>query len=128
MIILFVQYYWPLSLPKEQDHALYLYGILDSIHIWLLIVSLLGFARRNLNFTNAFLHYTTPAVYPFYILHQTIIVATGYYVVQWSLPITLKLIVLIILCFGTVYILYEFLIKRFMLTRLLYGLKLGIKK
>ncbi len=50
------------------------------------------------------------------------------YVVQWSLPIAVKLIVLIILCFGTVYILYEFLIKRFMLTRLLYGLKVGIKR
>lgn len=128
MVILVAQYYWPLTLPKKQDNALYLYGILDSIHIWLLIVSLLGFARKNLNFSNAFLRYTTPAVYPFYILHQTIIVATGYYVVQWPLPIAVKLIVLIILCFGTVYLLYEFLIKRFMLTRLLYGLKLHIRK
>ena len=128
MIVLFVQYYWPLALPKQQDRSLYFYGVFDSIHIWFLIVSLVGFARKNLNFTNAFLQYTTPAVYPFHILHQTIIVATGYYVVQWSLPIAVKLIVLIILCFGTVYILYEFLIKRFMLTRLLYGLKVGIKR
>jgi len=124
MIILLVQYYWPLALPKKQDTALYVYGIFDSIHIWLLIVSLLGFARKHLNFSNAFLRYITPAVYPFYILHQTIIVATGYYVVQWPLPIVLKLVVLIVLCFGSVYLLYEFLIKRFMLTRLLYGLKL----
>lgn len=77
MIVLFVQYYWPLALPKQQDRSLYFYGVFDSIHIWFLIVSLVGFARKNLNFTNAFLQYTTPAVYPFHILHQTIIVATG---------------------------------------------------
>ncbi len=128
MIILFVQYYWPLVLPKEQGNALYLYGILDSIHIWLLIVSLLGFARKNLNFSNVFLRYTTPAVYPFYILHQTIIVAAGYYVVQWPLPMFIKLIMLIVICFVSVYLLYEYIIKRFMLTRLLYGLKLRIRK
>jgi len=128
MIILFVQYYWPLALPKEQDNALYLYGILDSIHIWLLIVSLLGFARKNLNFSNVFLRYTTPAVYPFYILHQTIIVAAGYYVVQWPLPVFIKLIMLIVICFASVYLLYEYIIKRFMLTRLLYGLKLRIRE
>jgi len=128
MIALVVQYYWPLALPQNQDHALYLYGILDSIHIWLLIVSILGFARRHLNFSNAFLRYATPAVYPFYILHQTIIVATGYYVVQWPLPFAAKLMILIVLCFGSVYILYEFIVKRFIITRLLYGLKLEIKK
>jgi hypothetical protein len=128
MIILFVQYYWPLALPKEQDNTLYLYGILDSIHTWLLIVSLLGFARKNLNFSNVFLRYTTPAVYPFYILHQTIIVAAGYYVVQWPLPMFIKLIMLIVICFASVYLLYEYIIKRFMLTRLLYGLKLRIRK
>jgi peptidoglycan/LPS O-acetylase OafA/YrhL len=124
MIVLFAQYYWPLTLPKKQDQALYLYGVLDSIHIWMMIVSLLGFARKKLNFSNAFLRYTTPAVYPFYILHQTIIVAAGYYVTQWSLPIMAKLLILIVVCFGGVYVLYEFLIKRFAITRLLYGIKI----
>jgi hypothetical protein len=57
-------------------------------------------------------------------LHQTIIVAAGYYVTQWSLPIMAKLLILIVVCFGGVYVLYEFLIKRFAITRLLYGIKI----
>ena len=105
-----------------------IYGVFDSVHIWMMIVSLLGFARKNLNFSNAFLRYTTPAVYPVYILHQTIIVTAGYFVTQWSLPLVVKLVILIILCFGSDYLLYEFVIKRFMLTRLLYGLTLKVKK
>ncbi|HNP78649.1 MAG TPA: acyltransferase, partial [Cyclobacteriaceae bacterium] len=81
------------------------------------------FAKRHLNFTNPVLQYATPAVYPYYILHQTVIVASGYYVVQWDMPIALKLLVLIVICFGTVGVLYQFLIRRTMLTRVLYGLK-----
>jgi hypothetical protein len=128
MVVLFTKYYWPLTLPTAQNSSLYLYGICDSIHIWLLIVSLLGFAKRHLNYSTPFLQYTTPAVYPFYILHQTIIVAAGYFVVQWEVSKALKLFVLIVVCFTSVFLLYEFLIKRFLLTRLLYGLRLRNSK
>lgn len=126
--VLMINYYWPLMLPTEQNNTFYLYAVCDAIHIWFVIISAIGFARKYLDFSNGFLRYSTQAVYPFYILHQTIIVATGYYVTQWHLPIALKLLALIILCFGSVYILYEFLIKRFLLTRLLFGLKTGWKK
>jgi glucan biosynthesis protein C len=122
--VLWVEFYWPLRLPKEQNFLFYIYALCNSTQIWFVIIASLGFARKHLNFSNEFLRYATSAVYPFYILHQTIIVATGYYVVQWQLPITVKLLLLIIFCFSSVYILYEFLIKRFWLTRLLYGLKL----
>jgi glucan biosynthesis protein C len=110
-------------LPKEQDGRLYGYAILNSIHIWSLILAILGFAKKHLNFSNSFLRYTNKAVYPFYILHQTAIVVVGYYVLQWRLPIFLKMILLIIACFLTIGILYNWVIKPFIITRILYGLK-----
>lgn len=122
--ILMAKFYWPLKLPKEEGGLFYLYAICNSIQIWLIILSAIGFARRHLNHTNKFLRYTTSAVYPFYILHQTIIVVAGYWVVQASFPIIVKLLLLVAACFVFVYFLYEYLIKRFWLTRLLYGLKL----
>jgi len=127
-VILIVKFYWPLALPKKQNALFYLYAVCDSIQIWFLIIAALGFARRHLNFSNGFLRYTTSAVYPFYILHQTIIVAAGYYVVQWPLPMFIKLMILVVICFTSVYLLYEFLITRFVLTRILYGLKLRERK
>ena len=110
-------------MPKEQNSDLYLFGILNSLHIWLLILSILGFTKRHLNFTNGFLSYSNQAVYPFYILHQTLIVAFGYYVVQWPLPIFIKLLILILSCFATLLLLYNYVIKPFIITSVLYGLK-----
>jgi glucans biosynthesis protein C len=122
--VLIIKFYWPLQLPEEQNELFYVYAICDAIQIWFLIIAAIGFARKHLNFTNGFLKYTTEAVYPFYILHQTIIVVAGYYIVQWPLPIIAKLLILIFICFISVYMLYEYLIKRTKITRLLYGLKL----
>jgi peptidoglycan/LPS O-acetylase OafA/YrhL len=117
-----------MQLPKEANNKLYLFGLLNSIHIWCLIMSALGFAKRYLDFSNRFLKYTTQAVYPFYILHQTLIVVFGYYIVQLSLPILIKLFILIILCFGSLWLIYHWLIRPFILTRILYGLKPKEKK
>jgi glucans biosynthesis protein C len=123
MIVLFYRYWWNMELPKEKGNDLYLFGILSAVHIWSLILAILGFAKKHLNFSNPFLVYSTQAVYPFYILHQTLIVIFGYYIVQWTMPIFAKLLILIVLCFVSLFLLYHFLIKRTVLTRILYGLK-----
>jgi len=120
---LYYEYWWDHSMPKKKDGRIYLYGLLNAFHIWTLILAIVGFAKKYLNFSNPFLRYANEAVYPYYILHQTVIVAFGYYVVQWPISIYMKLIILIILCFSTVGILYHWIIKRFFLTRILYGLK-----
>lgn len=41
---------------------------------WLAIVAALGFARRHLDRDSALLRYLTEAVYPLYLLHQTLII------------------------------------------------------
>lgn len=122
-VVLFWKYYWDLARPKTQDAGLYVYGFFDGLEIWSIILSVVGFGRHYLNYSNKWLVYFTSAVYPFYILHQTIIVATGYYVVQWHAPILIKLIALIVICFASVFIIYHYLIRPFIVTRVLYGLK-----
>jgi glucan biosynthesis protein C len=128
ILYLFPEYWWDMNLPKVKDQRLYLFGTINSIHIWALLLSILGFAKTHLNFSNNFLLKANQAVYPFYILHQTLIVSFGYYITQWPLPIFLKLILLIVLTFISLLLLYRYLIKPFMLTRLLYGMKLKEKK
>lgn len=123
IIFLFYNYWLDLDFPKQKDSGLYLYGLFNALHIWFLIMTFIGFAKKHLNFSNRFLNYTNKAVYPFYILHQTIIVVLGYYVVQWPVPDTLKFIVLVAGCFTSVFLIYQWIIKPFMLTRILYGLK-----
>ncbi|MBD2701314.1 acyltransferase family protein [Spirosoma sp. BT702] len=121
--VLYWKFYWGVTLPERQDNSLYIYGVANSLHIWAIILTVVGFARRYLNFSNPWLTYLTPAVYPFYILHQTVIVVSGYYVVSWDLPIFIKLVLIILICFLVIIGLYHLLIRRFILTRILYGLK-----
>lgn len=123
ILFLFYRYWWNFNMPKQNDVTLYVYGIINSMHIWLFILSMIGFAKKHLNINNRFLQFTNQAVYPFYILHQTIIVAAGFYIVQLNLPIFLKLTILVIITFVSVFLIYRFIIKPFIITRILYGLK-----
>jgi glucans biosynthesis protein C len=127
-VVLFVKFYWNVALPKQQDIDLYAYGLVDALQIWSIILTSIGFARRYLNFSNRYLTYFTAAVYPFYILHQTVIVATGFYITQWDLPIAAKLIVLVIVCFAVIAGIFHFIIRPFVIPRVLFGLKPKEKK
>jgi len=128
MIPLYAFYWWKPDFPKQNDERLYTYAVLNSVLIWTTILAILGFAKKHLNYSNRFLQYFNEAVYPYYILHQTVIVALGYYIVQWSVPISIKLIVLIISSIAIITCLYHFVIRPFIITRFLYGMKLKKKK
>ncbi len=127
-LALFIGYWWNIKFPKQQDVHLYTYGFLDALNIWMFIPALCGYAKKHLNFTNGFLQKANRAVFPFYIIHQTIIVAIGFYVVQLNLPIALKLPLLTTVSVMLIWAIYHFLIRPFALTRFLFGMKPERKK
>jgi len=128
IFVLYYRYWWNFELPKQRGAGLIVYGILNSIEVWFLILAILGFAKKHLNFNNSFLQFTNQSVYPFYILHQTIIVAAGFYIVKWNIPILPKLTLLIAITFISVYLIFRFLIRPFILTRILYGVRWSKQK
>lgn len=103
---------------------IYQYGFINSVMIWCLIVAILGYAKKYLSFNHPVLVYLNEAVFPFYIIHQTIIVAIGYYITKLDWPIILKLVVLIILTSLAMFTIYQYLIRKFKLTRFLLGMKI----
>jgi glucans biosynthesis protein C len=123
VVALFFGYWWTIDFPKHQDQRLYMYGFLDGLNIWMFILAICGYAKKYLNFTSDFLQRANKAVYPFYIIHQTIIVAVGYYLVQLDYPIIIKLIFLVLISFTLIYAVYHFIIKQFVITRFLFGMK-----
>lgn len=60
-------------------------GLVTYLNRWLWIVALLGWAYQWLNRPMSWLTYANKAVYPWYILHQTLIVMAGYYLAGWAL-------------------------------------------
>ena len=60
---------------------------LRTLYAWAAIVAVLGLAQRLLNRPSPALAYLTKAVFPFYILHQTIIILVGYPLISAALPV-----------------------------------------
>jgi peptidoglycan/LPS O-acetylase OafA/YrhL len=92
---------------------------------WLLVI--FGFGMKRLNVNTPFLKYANEAVLPFYILHQTVIVTLGYFVVEWALHDLLKFIIILGVSFLIVMVLYEFLVQRINALRFLFGMKVRAK-
>jgi glucans biosynthesis protein C len=96
---------------------------LFSLFSWCLVLAILGFGMQHLTFSTPFLRYANEAVLPFYILHQTVIISVGYYVVRWPIPDLLKFVLIAASSFSIIMLLYEFLIRRFKVLRFLFGMK-----
>jgi glucans biosynthesis protein C len=67
--------------------------------------------------------YGNEAVLPFYILHEPVIVAAAWLIVRWHVPGLAQYTALVVLSFAATLGLYEALVRRFRLTRVLFGLK-----
>lgn len=100
-----------------------LYMILNGFNSWFWIVAILGFGRRYLNFTNSALRYANEAVLPFYILHQTVIVVIGYYVVRWNMGVTGKFLVITTASLAATVLIYDAFVKRVGFMRFLFGMR-----
>ena len=94
---------------------------------WFFIIAILGFGSRYLNFNNKFLGYANEAVLPFYILHQTIILIIGFFVVQWSMGIAPKYFIISTTSFVAIMAIYELLVRRINVLRFLFGMRLKKK-
>jgi peptidoglycan/LPS O-acetylase OafA/YrhL len=97
--------------------------ILGSLSSWALILGFMGLARQYLNFTNPFLKYSNEAVLPFYILHQTVLLSVGFFVVRWPIPDLAKWLVIAAVSFGLIMGIYDYLVRRNSIPRFLFGMK-----
>jgi peptidoglycan/LPS O-acetylase OafA/YrhL len=117
---------WPSNIPEWAD------GIMDAYRNafvpWFFILALLAYGRRLLNFTNRFLKYFAEGAYPIYILHQTVLVAIAFFVVQWSISTGAKYAIIVALSFAGTILAYDILVRRTNITRFLVGMKPKPKK
>jgi glucan biosynthesis protein C len=96
-------------------------------YAWLAIVSMLGLAQRYLNRPSRALTYMTEAIFPWYILHQTITVMAGYWLTRQGLSVSVEVPLVILATFGGCALLHELVIRRIGFLRPLFGLKPMIK-
>ncbi|GAB3493729.1 hypothetical protein GCM10027341_09370 [Spirosoma knui] len=99
------------------------YAAIRVTNYWCWLLTFFGYAYQYLNFTNRFLRYANQAVYPFYILHQTILLVVGYYLAPLAWPWQVKFMVMVTLTFGGCWAIYHFLIRPFRFVRPFFGVK-----
>jgi glucans biosynthesis protein C len=102
----------------------YLFTAFSPTIAWGWVLALVGYGKYYLNRTHKVLNYLNQAVYPFYILHQTVIVMVAYYIVQrQNESILSKYIYTVGITFFVSVLVYHLFIRPYALTRFLFGMK-----
>jgi glucan biosynthesis protein C len=89
---------------------------------WCAIVAALGFARRHLNVDNAARRWLTDAVFPVYILHQTVTIVLAHTLRDAQLPVGFEAVLLLAGTFALSFAGYE-LVRRIRVLRPVFGLR-----
>lgn len=125
MVIMFAFFLDDLANPgKHFGTAMYdISQFLQALSTWGWLLAILGLGARYLYRDNKFISYANEAVLPFYILHQTIIISIGYYVIQWSTGVGIKYLIISVSSFISIMLIYEILVRRINVFRFLFGMR-----
>ncbi len=94
---------------------------LCSFNTWAWLMCIMGMGKRYLDNPSPFLEYANQAVLPFYVLHQTVVLVLGYWVIQSNLSIPAKLGIIVAASFVFIMVLFE-IIRRVPALRFLFGM------
>jgi len=100
--------------------------VIYAVDQWCAIAAILGFGARHLTRGGPVLTWLTLGVFPFYIVHQTVIVVVGYHLAKAGLNQALEAAILIAITFGACLLTYE-VARRVPVLRPLFGLKYALK-
>ena len=95
-----------------------------GLAMWCFILFLLGIFYPLRKINSQLLRYTSEMVLPFYMLHQPIILVVGYFLLlPLGLPPLAKYSLLVVISLPITVVIFEFLVRRSNLLRILFGLK-----
>ena len=101
----------------------WIFTLFSCLNAWTWLLAILGFGMRFLAFDRPLLRYTNEGVLPFYILHQTVLLSIGYFVMTWKIHDALKWAIVFTVSFIVILTLYTLLIRKLELFRFLFGMK-----
>ena len=121
-VITFVAAYWLIKVRGLPESSVG-FALLRGVLCWSCLIAILDFGARHLRTSNRFLKYANEAVLPFYVLHQTVILAIGFHVIRLDAPLWVEYLIIVVSSFAATIALYELLIRRINVLRFLFGLK-----
>ncbi len=109
--------------PWSDETVELVFDIIAIFLSWFSVITVIAFGQHYLNRPYAWLSKVNDGLYPFYILHQTVIIAIGYYVCQWEWSIAAKFWTISILTLIICVVFYLVVIRTNPVMRLLFGVK-----
>lgn len=89
-------------------------------------LTLIAYSARYLNHDHPWRKSLNEAIYPFYILHQTVILVLAFVLRDVEMPVGWRVLVLTGMSFSVIVSLYVFLIKPFRVMRFLFGMPAAV--
>jgi glucans biosynthesis protein C len=99
------------------------FSLVEEANAWIWVLALLGTGKALLGRPVRGLRYAAEASFPFYVLHQTVIVAVAYVVVAWDLAVWQKFTTVGLAALVLTLLLYEVVVRPTNVTRFLFGLR-----
>ena len=99
------------------------FALLSAVNTMAWLFAIAGFANRHLTRRPTFLAEATEAVYPFYILHQTVTVIVVYWLLRLGAPSTAGFILAVLATFLGTSAIYFGLVRPLWFLRPLFGLR-----
>ena len=112
------------DLAKTKETGEFLWDLGSILVAWSVSICAIGYARKYLNINSGFRKVANEAIFPFYLLHQPVIVVTGYYIVRWHISVLLKFALITSISFLVTVLIYMILIRHFNFLRVIFGLKI----
>jgi len=106
--------------PPPLQLIVFARGIYATVQ-WLAIAAVVGFAYRHLQFDSPARRYLTTAIFPVYILHQTVIVVLAHSLQSAHLYAPIEALLMVLVTLATCFLGYE-VIRRVRFLRPLFGL------
>jgi peptidoglycan/LPS O-acetylase OafA/YrhL len=99
------------------------WGISSIFLAWSCGLAAIGYAKQYLNRDTRFRKLANEAIYPFYLLHQPVILIMGFFLIKVEMPDMVRFLLLTSSSFGITCVLYWFVVRPFNLTRVIFGMK-----
>ena len=112
----------PQTAPTKES-AEVIYDVSTVFLAWSCAMTAIGFAKQYLNWNSPFRKLANEAIYPFYLLHQPIIVVTGYFAIHLEVAVLWKVAIVLVSSFALTTSIYWFLIRPYNLFRIIFGMK-----
>jgi len=126
-IVLSTLYLYQLFSPSREVFPArisdWIYPLLSFFSAWSWLLVILGFGMRFLSFDRPLLRYANEGVLPFFILHQTVLLCIGYFIMTWEINDFLKWTIVFTSSFIVIIVIYTLIIRKLDLLRFLFGMK-----